>query len=140
MLQLVDVPTLSLQFTTWPMITESQMWAIILACVMMVLDVVSGFIGAMIRGAVDSSTMRRGLGHKLLMMVLIATSYILGVGLEHISNHIVNVPSTETVCIYIVVMEIASVIENVGAAWPDFTKSKLYQLFKDIVGGVENAD
>lgn len=123
----------------WPMMTDSQTWAILLACVMMLCDILSGFVGACVRHDVQSSKMREGLGHKILVLIIIAISYVLGVGLTHVSGQNIIVPSTEVVCGYVVVMEIASVIENVSAAWPEFSATELYKSFKRI-GGDEDGD
>lgn len=112
------------------MLTESQTWAILLACIMMLCDVLTGFVGACIRHEVSSATMREGLGHKVLVLVIIAIAYVLGVGLSHVSGVNVTIPSTEVVCGYVIVMEVASVLENVRKAWPDFDTTGLAQAFK----------
>lgn len=124
----------------WPMLTQSQVWAILLACVMMIADVLTGFIGAVIRHDVDSSTMRKGLLHKVLVLVIIAVAYVLGVGLGYVSGIDMNVPSTEVVCGYVIVMEIASVLENVSKAWPEFNSTSLSKAFKGIGGDTDGSD
>ena len=118
----------------WPEMTDSQQWAVVLACLMIVFDVLTGFLGACIRHDVSSTKMREGIGHKCLELVFIAISYILGAGLTHVSGMNISVPSTEVVCGYIVVMELASIIENVGKSWPEFSGTQLYGYFKKIVG------
>lgn len=119
----------------WPMLTDSQTWAILLACIMMIADVLAGFIGACIRHDVQSGKMREGLGHKALMLIIIAIAYILGVGMTHVSGANVEVPSTEIVCVYVIVMEMASVIENVTKSWPEFSATKLYESFAGFLKG-----
>lgn len=114
------------------MLTDSQTWAILLAIVMMMADVMVGFVGALIRHDVDSSIMREGLGHKVLMFLIIAISYILGVGLSHVSGANIAIPSTEVVCLYIIVMELTSVLENVRKVYPEFGGTKLFDLRKDV--------
>lgn len=116
----------------WPMLTESQTWAILSACMMMVCDVLTGFLGACIRHDVSSSKMREGLGHKILVLVMIAMAYVLGVGLSHISGVDVSIPSTEVVCSYVIVMELSSVLENVNRAWPEFSATGVYKAFHKI--------
>ena len=121
-------------------ITESQMWSIIIACIMMVADIVAGFTSACILHNVQSAKMREGIGHKVLMLILIAVSYVLGVGFEHITNSVVNIPSIEIVCGYIIVMEMASVLENISKAYPEFVNSSLFKYLKrtQIDGGVND--
>ena len=48
-------------------LTEPQVWAIAIACAFMVMDILTGFIGAVINGNVSSAKMRVGLGHKILL-------------------------------------------------------------------------
>lgn len=124
----------------WPMLTDSQLWAMLLACVMMLADIAAGFIGACIQHQVDSSKMRQGLLHKILVLIIIAIAYILSVGMEHVSGMDIVVPSTEIVCGYVIVMELASVLENIGKAWPDFTASKLFKTMRSIGGGEDGED
>ena len=118
----------------WPPMTESQSWSIVLACIMMVADVVVGFVGAAIRHDISSTKMREGIGHKVMMLTLIAVAYVLGVGLTHVGGIQFEVPSTEVVCWYTIVMELASIIENVGKSWPEFSGTQLYGYFRKIVG------
>lgn len=119
----------------WPMLTDSQMWAILLACGMMLFDIAAGFVGAFVRHDVQSAKMREGLGHKVLMLVIIAMVYILDVGLTHVSGSEIFVPATEVVCGYIIVMEFASVLENVAEAWPEFGASKAFTALQKAAGG-----
>ena len=116
----------------WPMLTDSQTWAILLACVMMIADVMVGFVSALIRHDVNNSIMREGLGHKVLMFLIIAISYILGVGLSHVSGANITIPSTEVVCLYIIVMELTSVLENMHKVYPEFGGNKLFDIRKDV--------
>ena len=123
------------------MITEGQLWATIVALIMMMLDIASGFIGACIMHDVQSSKMREGLGHKAMLVIIIAASYVLNVGFAHITSTSISIPSVETVCVLIIVMEISSIIENIGAAWPEFSSTKLYQYFeKSLKQGDDDAD
>lgn len=124
-----------IDFIHWPAMSESQSWSILLACVMMVADIVIGFVGACIRHDVSSVKMREGIGHKVMLLVLVVVAYVLGVGLTHVSGIEFDVPSTEVVCWYIVVMELASIIENIAMAWPAFSDSKLFRYFSGFMGG-----
>ncbi|WP_440179935.1 phage holin family protein [Alistipes putredinis] len=119
--------------------TESQSWSIVLACIMMMADVVVGFVGAAIRHDISSTKMREGIGHKVMMVALIFVAYVLGVGLTHVSGIQFEVPSTEVVCWYTIVMEVASIIENMAMAWPAFSDSKLFRYFSGFIGGEDNA-
>lgn len=113
----------------FPPMTESQSWSIIMACLMMLADIAVGFVGAAVRHDVSSTKMREGIGHKVMVLVIIAVAYLLGVGLGHVSGIEAEIPSTEVVCWYVVVMELASILENVSLAWPEFADTRLFRYF-----------
>lgn len=117
-----------------PQLTESQTWSIIMACVMMLADIITGFTGAVVRHDISSTKMRDGIGHKTMILVLIAVAYVLGVGLGHVSGINAEIPSTEVVCWYVVVMEIASILENISKVWPEFSGTSLFKYISKIAG------
>lgn len=117
-----------------PQLTESQTWSIIMACVMMLADIITGFTGAVVRHDISSIKMRNGIVRKIMILVLIAIAYVLGVGLGHVSGINAKIPSTEVVCWYVVVMEIASILENISKAWPEFSGTSLFKYISKIAG------
>ena len=121
-----------------PPMTESQSWSIIMACLMMLADIAVGFVGAAVRHDISSTKMREGIGHKVMVLVLIAVAYLLGVGLGHVSGIKTEIPSTEIVCWYVVVMEIASILENISKAWPEFSGTSLFKYISKIAGDDED--
>ena len=114
-----------------PLITlsEAQTWSIVLACVMMCADVLVGFIVAVINSNLSSTKMRKGLLHKVLMLILIAMCLAIELAIEHTVQLPYDIPTCEVVCGYIVVMELISVLENIGRGYPKFTDSALFKLF-----------
>ena len=123
-----------------PPMTESQSWSIIMACLMMLADITIGFVGAAVRHDISSTKMREGIGHKVMVLVLIAVAYLLGVGLVHVSGIDAEIPSTEVVCWYVVVMELASILENVSLAWPEFADTKVFRYFSTFAGSDDDED
>lgn len=123
-----------------PPMTESQSWSIIMACLMMLADIAVGFVGAAVRHDINSTKMREGIGHKVMVLVLIAVAYLLGVGLRHVSGISAEIPSTEVVCWYVVVMELASILENVSLAWPEFADTRLFRYFSTFAGSDDDED
>ena len=121
-----------------PPMTESQSWSIVMACLMMLADIAVGFVGAAVRHVISSTKMREGIGHKVMVLVLIAIAYLLNVGLGHVSGSETEIPSTEIVCWYVVVMELASVLENVALAWPEFADTRLFRYFSTFAGSDDN--
>lgn len=110
-------------------LTDAQSWGIALACVMMVADVMVGFIVAIINEELSSIKMRKGLLHKALMLVLIFVCLAIEIGISHTVALPYDVPTCEVVCGYIVVMELVSILENIANGYPELKDSVLFKLF-----------
>lgn len=110
-------------------LTDAQSWGIALACVMMVADIVVGFISAAINEELSSTKMRNGLLHKVLMLVLIFVCLAIEVGISHSVALPYDIPTCEVVCGYIVIMELMSVLENIANGYPELRGSALFRLF-----------
>ena len=110
--------------------TEPELWAVIAACVMMAMDVVTGFTGAVVTKTVSSTRMREGIGHKAMLMLLIVLAVLVQTFSLHIGDMGWSIPLIVPVCVYIVVMEVASVVENCVTAYPDLKDSPLVRLFE----------
>lgn len=110
-------------------LTDAQAWGIALACVMMVADMVVGFIVAVINEKLSSTKMRNGLLHKVLMLVLIFICLAIEIGVSHTGALPYDVPTCEVVCGYIIIMEFVSVLENIAAGYPELRDSALFRLF-----------
>lgn len=110
-------------------LTDAQSWGIALACVMMVADVVVGFIVAVINEELSSNKMRKGLLHKVLMLILIFVCLAIEIGISHTVALPYDVPTCEVVCGCVVVMELMSVLENIAKGYPELKDSALFKLF-----------
>ena len=82
-------------------------WKILAPILFMLADIITGFIQAVINKKVDSSVMRTGLLHKIMLIVIIFLSYILDLSfnLSYISR---------IVSVYIIIMELTSILENIN--------------------------
>lgn len=116
-------------------LTEPQVWAIAIACAFMVMDILTGFIGAVINGNVSSAKMRIGLGHKILLCCLIAVAVMIELAGTHIAGLGFSGVSVTVVCVYIIIMEVASILENVCAAYPELRDTPLMRIFDHDVDG-----
>lgn len=101
---------------------SSIIWQIVTPLVFMVFDILTGYIQAVINKNVDSSIMRKGLLHKVLLIIIIAVGFLLDFtfNLKTISI---------AICVYIIVMELTSILENLKKAgidikFLDFIKEK----------------
>lgn len=84
-------------------------WQILTPLIFSIADVITGFIQAVINKNVDSQVMRTGLLHKTLITITVLLSFVadLAFSLNFISR---------IVCIYVVIMETISILENLKKA------------------------
>lgn len=92
-----------------------------------ILDVVTGYLSALLKKAVSSSVMRKGLIKKAAECVVIAVSVLMHVGMPYAG---ITLPfSTISVfCAFLMVMEVTSIFENANK----ITGGKLDGLIKKI--------
>lgn len=84
-------------------------------------DVITGILQALYNGDLNSTKLRQGLFHKLSEILAVALS----MGIEYACEYIelgVDVPVFKTVSIYICVMELVSVLENLCEINPALAK------------------
>lgn len=94
---------------------SSLLWQIIMTLCFILGDVIVGFISAIIQKNVDSQKMREGLLRKILLIIVIFLSFIIQYGF--------NITTiSKIVCIYIIIMEIISILENLKKAGIDLKK------------------
>ena len=87
-------------------------WQVITPLIFSSLDILTGYIQAVINKNVDSKVMREGLLHKCLLIVAIIIGYVVeyAFGLSAVSS---------VITIYICVMELMSILENIKKAGID---------------------
>lgn len=104
----------SLNFTT-------IFWQAGATLLFMVADIISGIIQAVINKSLDSQKMREGILRKALLILVVILSFI--------AQYAFNIPAiSKVVCIYIILMEIISIFENLKKAGVDL--GKLGELLK----------
>lgn len=113
------------------MITEANTWSIGLAMGFMLMDILTGLVGSVITHTFSSSKMREGLGHKVLLICIIAMTVMLDIGGDHIDGLGFTAVTVPVVCVYIIIMEVGSVLENVCSAYPELKGTPLFMLFKN---------
>lgn len=105
-------------------------WAlVVIACVFMVLDLVTGFCAAVKNHEVQSTKMKQGLWHKCGFMLAI----VFGVMCEYAMNYVdlgFTIPVQVAVCTFIIIIEIMSIIENLGKLSPELAGSEFLKIFK----------
>lgn len=93
----------------------SVAWQIITPLIFSGLDILTGYIQALINKTVDSKVMREGLLHKCLLIVAILIGYIVeyAFGIKAVA---------QVITVYICVMEVMSIAENLKKAGVDLGK------------------
>ncbi len=104
----------------------SMIWQICGTLAFILADIISGFISALINHNVDSQKMREGLLRKMLLIIIIALSFIVQYAFFNMTI------ISKTVCVYIIFMEIVSILENLMKAGIDLKKlGELLNIKKD---------
>ena len=108
----------------------------LITALFIVLDMVTGLIKAFKEKNYTSSIMREGLFHKCGSVLCI----LFGVLVDYAQTFVdigVTVPVALAICVYIILMEIGSVIENICAINPEIMPDKLRSFFAKLNGGKE---
>lgn len=113
-------------------LAEPEVWSMGAALAMMTLDVVSGFGAALIRGEVSSTKMREGLGHKAILVLMVAVAIVLQAATLHIGDMGWSFPLIVPCCVYIIVMELSSILENASSSYPALAGTPLMRLFERV--------
>lgn len=104
-------------------------WVIILTFCFIALDFCSGFAQACANKEVSSENLRKGLFHKCGFVLAI----ILGLLCEwamHFVDLGFDVPVASAVCVYIILTEIMSILENLGKLAPELAETGFMSIFK----------
>ena len=103
--------------------------AIAAVCILIVLDVITGFVGAAVTHQISSKKMREGALHKFTELVLVALATIIDGALLGGFDVLGGSPILLVTCGYIAVMEVSSILEIVGKYNPDLTEKGLLSIF-----------
>ena len=88
-------------------------WQILTPIIFSLADVLTGFIQAIINKNVDSSVMRNGLLHKILIIIVVFLGFVID------ATFSLNIVA-KIICSYIIIMELTSILENLKKAGLDF--------------------
>ena len=110
-------------------VEEPQLWAMGLSCVFMLLDIVSGFVGALKNRCVNSSKMRDGIFNKAALLIVVFVAWLVEFAARHVPGLGFDMPLLIPVCVIVILMEVASVMENVAKISPALAGSRLLMFF-----------
>lgn len=110
-------------------LSEEMMWAIVACLVMMVFDIITGFMAAWKNKDIQSTKMREGLFHKGALILLIILAWLCELFVMHVPDLGITVPLVIPSCVIIFAMELVSITENAAEINPELKDSKLLKLF-----------
>lgn len=110
--------------------SKAELCALGITSILIAMDYLSGIAAAVSRGDLQSSKMREGLWHKLGEVVAILLAYLVAE-----EGHYIGLPYQidlliPAVLIWISVMEITSILENLAILNPDLASAGFLQIFK----------
>ena len=111
---------------------------LLIALCFIVFDIISGLVGAFMNGTYSSTKMRQGLFHKVGEILSICFSYACEYSLPFVGIE-VNIPICQSVLVYIIIMEIGSIIENLTTISPEL-KAILSKTFKGYTDSIETPE
>ena len=98
----------SLNFTT-------IFWQAGATLIFMVADIITGLVQAIINKNLDSQKMREGILRKALLILIVILSFV--------AQYAFNIPAiSKVVCLYLIIMEVISIFENLKKAGVDLGK------------------
>lgn len=104
---------------------------LIVVLIFIVLDMIIGIVKAFATGTYKSLKMREGLWHKLGEMLCVGFGVLCEMSFPYVGIT-VSIPIVTTICIYIVLMETGSIVENLAMISPNIQKvlSKVFGAYK----------
>lgn len=113
-------------------VSESMAYAFLGAVACMGIDILTGYVAAVINRDVSSTKMREGLGHKALLLCIELLAFVIEIVCQHVEG--MDAMSGVTVVgisIVIILMEVTSIWENVVSASPELNNSPLGKIFEN---------
>lgn len=106
-------------------VEEPQLWAMGMACVFMLLDVVSGFVGALRNQNLNSTKMRNGIFNKSALLIVMFVAWLVEFTMKNVPALGFDAPILLPICVIIILMELTSITENVAKISPALAGSRL---------------
>lgn len=110
--------------------TETLFYEILAVLVFTSLDYITGVIKAVMHGKLSSTKMREGLGHKFAYLCVFFVAWFIDFEMWHIDIGF-HTALTPLVTVGIVLIELSSIIENIGKINPELAEAKFMKIFTD---------
>ena len=119
--------------------TQTLFYEILALFVFIIMDYVTGIVGAIMNGTLSSTKMRRGLGNKFAYLCVFFIAWFIDFEMKHIDIGF-RTALTPIVTIGIVLIELSSIIENIGKINPELAQAEFMKIFTDYNRGNNNDD
>lgn len=106
--------------------------AILAVLLLIVLDVLMGLINAVMRKEYSSSKMREGIAHKAVEMLFVALGVIIDATIISGIDIGFTAPVLVGVCVYLIVMEVGSILENAVKIWPHLADTPVFKFLSSV--------
>lgn len=110
--------------------TETLFYEILAVLVFTITDYITGIIGAIMHGNLSSTKMREGLGHKFAYLCVFFIAWFIDFEMKHIDIGF-HSALTPIVTIGIVLIELSSIVENIGKINPQLSQAEFMKVFTD---------
>lgn len=104
---------------------------VVIACAFMVLDIITGLVKAASQGKIDSTVMKSGLFHKCGFMLVIVFGILCDYAMLYVDLGF-NIPILYAVCLYVILTEITSILENLAVISPELASTKFMSIFDKV--------
>ena len=110
--------------------TETLFYEILAVLVFIIMDYITGIVGAVMRGNLSSTKMREGLGNKFTYLCVFFIAWFIDFEMSHIDIGF-HSALTPMVTIGIVLIELSSIVENIGKINPQLAQAEFMKVFTD---------
>lgn len=108
--------------------TETLFYEILAVLVFIIMDYVTGVINAVMHGKLSSTRMREGLGNKFAYLCVFFIAWFIDFEMGHIDIGF-HSALTPIVTVGIVLIELSSIIENIGKINPELKNAPFMNIF-----------
>lgn len=110
--------------------TETLFYEILAVLVFVIMDYITGTVSAVIHRNLSSTKMRKGLWHKFAYLCVFFIAWFIDFEMKHIDIGF-HSALTPIVTVGIVLIELSSIIENLGKINPELAQAEFMKIFAD---------
>lgn len=108
--------------------TQTLFYEMLAVLVLVVTDYITGIVNAVMHGKLSSTKMREGLGHKFAYLCVFFVAWFIDFEIKHIDIGF-HSALTPTVTVGIALIELSSIIENIGKINPELRNAPFMNVF-----------